>query len=246
MNIFYHTDIFIAHGIAVEYNFDMTEKEHAQKLRAEGKTFSDIQEIIGRKIPKGTLSYWLKDVKLPPAYMKTYKENMLKSLARGRINSLANSRKKQEDRMIDIRSACERLLRNIDPKSYKIALSFLYLGEGYKWKSHRGLQLGSSSEELMQLYVLLLEKCYNINRTDLHAFINHRADQNLLTLKRYWSKLLRIPLNNFYQSKADPRTIGKKTNNQNYHGVCVVSCAGTDKQLELETLPKVLLEKLGP
>jgi hypothetical protein len=224
----------------------MTEKEIAQKLRAQGKTFGDIQEIIGRKIPKGTLSYWLKDVKLPPAYLKTYKENMLKSLARGRVNSLAYSRKKQEDRMAAIRKNCDEFLRVPDPQIYKIALSFLYLGEGYKWKSHRGLQLGSSSEELMELYVLLLEKCYNVKRMDLHAFINHRADQNLLGLKRYWSKVLEIPLKNFYQSKADPRTIGKKTIKMNYHGVCVVSCAGTDKQLELETLPKVLLKNLGP
>ena len=224
----------------------MTEKEIARKLRAQGKTFGDIQRIIGREIPKGTLSYWLKDVNLPSAYMKVYKKNMLKNLERGRVNSLAYSRKKQEDRMTVIRAMCEEFLSDPDSRIYKVALSFLYLGEGYKWKSHRGLQLGSSSEDLMLLYVYLLEKCFDVQRKDLHAFINYRADQNLLKLKRYWSKILNIPLAHFYRSKPDPRTIGKKTIKKDYHGVCVVSCAGTDKQLELETLPKVLLEKLGP
>ena len=225
---------------------NMTEKETARKLRAQGKTFGDIQRIIGREIPKGTLSYWLKDVKLPPAYMKAYKENMLKNLARGRINSLAYNKKKQEDRMVAIRKKCEDFLRVPDPQIYKIALSFLYLGEGYKWVGHRGLQLGSSSPELMRLYVLLLEKCYGIDRDVLHASMSYRDDQNLLKLQKYWSKTLGIPLKNFCQSKPDPRTVGKPTLKKDYHGVCIVSCAGTDKQLELETLPKVLLEKLGP
>lgn len=226
------------------YNLPMEEREIARKLRAQGKTFHDIQVTLGRKISKGTLSYWLKDIKLSAAYMKKYKINVLASLKRGRINSLKKRKLIQNQRANEIQLRCENIISNLDAPTLKIALAFLYLGEGYKWKSHRGLQLGSSSTELIQLYIILLERCYNVARQDLRAYVGHRADQNLLTLQKYWSKALKIPLSHFYKSKPDPRTVGKKTLNKDYHGVCTISCAGTDKQLELEALPRVILSKL--
>lgn len=121
-------------------------------------------------------------------------------------------------------------------------LAFLYLGEGGKWASHRGLYLGSSDPIILQWYIKLLNKCYGLTRNQFKASICYRADQNLEELKKYWSKVISIPLKNFYNSKPDPGTIGKPTRKKDYRGVCALTCAGTFHQLELELIPKVLIK----
>ncbi|OGI82361.1 hypothetical protein A3G53_01240 [Candidatus Nomurabacteria bacterium RIFCSPLOWO2_12_FULL_44_11] len=123
----------------------------------------------------------------------------------------------------------------------KMILSVLYLGEGTKWKGHSGMVLGSSDPNIILLYIKLLEICYGINHKKLKCRVSYRADQNLKSLERYWSKITGIPLSNFYKTKFDPRTIGKPTKNKKYRGVCVIMGAGSHIQLELEAIPKLIL-----
>lgn len=121
----------------------------------------------------------------------------------------------------------------------------LYLGEGAKLKSHRGLMLGSSDPRIIRLHIKLLAACYRIAREKLKCRISYRADQDLNTLQKYWSEITGIPLETFYKSKPDPRTIGKPTKCLDYKGVCVVMCSGTSIQLELDIITDIILESLS-
>ena len=68
-----------------------------------------------------------------------------------------------------------------------------------------------------------------------------------MELQEYWSRAAGIPLENFYKSIPDPRTVGKPTKDGNYKGVCVIMGGSTAIQLELEMIPKLILEKIrGP
>lgn len=121
----------------------------------------------------------------------------------------------------------------------------LYLGEGSKWKSHRGLALGSSDPQIIKLYIGLLNRCYGLKLEQMKIRVSYRADQNIDLLQNYWSKITKIPKRNFYKTIPDPRTIGKPTKNKQYKGVCVIYCSGTDIQLELELIPKLILQCLS-
>ena len=131
-----------------------------------------------------------------------------------------------------------------DADVLKLLLSMLYLGEGSKWKSHRGLVLGSSNPDIIRLYIRLLNICYGITTEKLKCRVSYRADQDIHVLQTYWSQITSIPLDNFYKTIPDPRTVGKPTKHQDYKGVAVISCAGTHIQLELEMIPKVILKGL--
>lgn len=50
-----------------------------------------------------------------------------------------------------------------------------------------------------------------------------RADQDPLTLKKYWAKELGLPPTNFKQVNLDQRSAGKKTY-ETYKGVCSLRC----------------------
>lgn len=123
-------------------------------------------------------------------------------------------------------------------------LSFLYLGEGAKRGSHSGIQLGSSDQDIIKLYLRLLKRCYKINPAQLKCRISYRADQDIRSLEEYWSKITKIPLSNFYKTIPDPRTAGKPTKNSDYKGVCVISGSRSYIQLELETISKIILKGL--
>ena len=85
----------------------------------------------------------------------------------------------------------------------------LYLGEGAKWKSHRGLQLGNSNPDIMKLDIKLLKDCFGVSPKQLTAIVYYRADQNFSQLVEFWSGITKIPKGSFYKSKPDKRTKNK-------------------------------------
>src|SRR3989344_735649 len=156
----------------------------------------------------------------------------------------ASTKHKRELFLGKVRQEAAQVLRKLDSENLKIVLAMLYLGEGAKWKSHSGLMLGSSDSQIILLYISLLKKCYKIKLSQLKCRISYRADQKINELEKYWSRITGISTKNFYKTKPDPRTVGKETKKTDYKGVCVISCAGSHIQLELEEITNLLLEKL--
>ncbi len=220
-------------------------RDLVRKLRGKGKTYSEIFHTTGIGITKSTISLWCRGVRLPPWYEKKV----------GKINkiNLAHAHTCARESQLRSHSALLEGLRrqNIHLGEFcgnrnvlKLMLAMLYLGEGAKWKSHRGLMLGSSDLRIILLYINLLRLCYGIEIKDLKCRICYRADQDIQKLERYWSSITKIPHENFYKTKPDHRTIGVPTRHKDYMGVCVITCRGTAIQLELDIIAQLTLESL--
>ena len=217
-----------------------------KKLRSKGKTYAEITKVLNIHVPKSTLSCWCEKVKLPVWYEKKIKDLNLKNFRRCQQLSLVSNRIKREKIISDIEEANGCLKSYLNDKNIlRMILSVLYLGEGSKWKSHSGLMLGSSEPVIILLYLKLLKVCYEIQPKQLKCRISYRADQNIKILEGYWSKVTGISLKNFYKTKPDPRTIGKKTKKLDYKGVCVIMGGSSTIQLELEMIPKIILRACG-
>lgn len=218
-------------------------KEKAQKLRLRGLTYSEIKQKLNLKIPKSTLSHWCAKIVMPSWYQN--KINKLNHLNLNKAQKMAwiSNKRKREEFLKNIWDKNIYLLNKLKDKDVlKLLLAVLYLGEGAKWKSRSGMQLGSSELDIIKFYLRLLKRCYGFKPHMLKCRISYRADQNINSLKKYWSRKLSIPLSNFYKTKPDPRTIGKPTKNKQYKGVCVISGGSSNIQLELETIPKIILK----
>ena len=216
-----------------------------RSLRAKGKTYSEISREIKIKIPKSTLSNWCEKVSLPIWYAEKIQTINKKNFSKALKIAWAVNKLKRERFLRSLLADKGQIVRNLKNKAFlKSLLAVLYLGEGTKWKSHAGLVLGSSDPTIIILYIRLLHICYGINLEQLRCRVSYRADQNIHALQKYWSRITSIPLKNFYKTIPDPRTVGKPTKRKDYMGVCVISCAGTHIQLELEMIPKVILEGL--
>jgi hypothetical protein len=224
---------------------DIATIEKVKNLRSQGKTYSEIMSSLKIKVPKSTISDWCTGVKLPTWYQQRIDELNKKSFSKAQKMAWVSNKIKRERLANEIINNNSHLLEKTkDGDFLKVILSFLYLGEGAKWKSHHGLMLGNSDPNIINLYIKLLNKCYGISLNSMKCRLCYRADQNLDSLQRFWSRKINIPLKNFYKTKPDARTIGKPTLKEGYKGVCVITCGGTHFQLELEAIPRIILSGL--
>ncbi|TSC91647.1 MAG: Uncharacterized protein CEN90_445 [Parcubacteria group bacterium Licking1014_17] len=216
-----------------------------RELRSEGNTYSEIMKSLKISVPKSTISNWCSGVKLPSWYIDKLNRINKKNFSKAQKMAWVSCKIKRERFLNQIKQNISHLTNKIDDKDVlKTILSVLYLGEGTKWKSHRGLMLGNTDPATIKLYVRLLNICYGIKADSLKCRVSYRADQDIKSLEKYWAKTTGIPLKNFYKTIPDPRTVGKPTRRKNYKGVCVITCAGTHIQLELEAIPKLILSGL--
>ena len=219
-------------------------REKIRLLRSQGYTYPEIIAELGKPIPKSTLSYICRDVSLPASYSRKIKTLNQKHLREARQKALVANRNNQERIALDIKTR-NLEFANLSDREAKIALAYLYLGEGAKRSGFRGLALGSSNPAIIKSYIGLLHRCYGITPEELKCRILYRADQNLDALERYWSQLTGVRRANFYKTKPDPRTVGKPTLQSDYKGVCVLSRRGTEIQLELQIITDIIVENMG-
>jgi len=220
-------------------------KNKAKSLRSQGKTYQDIINELDLRIPKSTLSYWLRGVILSPESERVLSIKINEKLKYAR--SLAINTKKQRQRdylnLLDKTNLpISENICNID--SAKIALAMLCLGEASKSTSKSGFYLGSSDKKIIILFINLLRRCFSINSSKFRFTIQCRADQKVELLEEYWREVVGVSTGQFYKPRADPRSVGKPTLKKDYMGVLRVDYIDRKIQLELESLAKMLYNQV--
>jgi hypothetical protein len=125
-------------------------------------------------------------------------------------------------------------------ETMELALAMLYLGEGFK-KTDTGI--GNSDPMILIFFISLLKRLYGVKTEDMKCYLHLRADQNPEKMRLYWSKTLKIPVENFGKASIDKRTEGSKTYDS-YKGVCIVRCGNVAIQRKLVYLSRIYCEKM--
>jgi transcriptional regulator with XRE-family HTH domain len=217
-------------------------KENAIALRKHGLSMIKIEKDLG--IPRSTLSGWFKNIPLTKKQKKKLSNNKLRALVQARKNAVLWHNAQKRNRLETAEKDARKTLISIDPSNpvfLELALAFLYLGEGSKKNIETAL--GSSDPKILKLFLAGLKNIYNIDPNKIRCELYLRADQNPDKIKNYWSKELRIPLNNFKQVNIDKRTIGTITY-PHYKGVCNLRCGNVAIQRKLVSLANLFCEKI--
>jgi len=216
-----------------------TLKNKVIDLRKKGKTYRQICDILKHHIPKSTLSYWLKGVKLSIIQKKEIRRQNLKHLSKIRKIALVKKQALREKYFQTILTQNKNLgFIAKDCQVAKIMLVMLYWCEGSK--SGKGaLTFGNSDPKIIELFLRLMRQVYNIDENKLRCTVQCRYGQNALELERFWRKITSIPKDKFYPAVIDERTKGKPLKKKNYKGVCRIDCFSANIYHELTTIPKV-------
>ncbi len=223
-------------------------KNRVQKLRQQGKTYGEIQTILGKRIPKSTLSHWCRHTPLPPFYQSKISHLNTKNLNKGRLIAVEINKIKRQELLNQITDTNKPISTQItDPNIAKIALSMLCLGEASKYnpKVRGSFYLGNSNPKIILIFLKLLEIAFpDFDSRKLRCTVQCRADQDTESLTKYWHKVTNIPLKQFYKPLIDPRTQGKPTQKPDYKGVLRVDYFNSKTRLELETLANLVYNNL--
>lgn len=219
-------------------------KNKSIKLRLEGHTYSEILNLLGRKVSKSTLSYWLKNIEMTNLQKRTLQNNIDAKLKKAQKAALKINKFRRKKYLADLKNKNLYLLKKLDCDCQKLILSMLYLGEGAKTKGTQFLSLGSSNPKIIKLYLVLLKNCFTIDRSKFRIRIQCRADQNIKVLENYWHNLTKISKKQFYPTYIDKRTIGSPTKMKEYKGVCTIHYFDRSIQFELELLSESVIKCL--
>lgn len=222
------------------YTFKLT----AVTLRKKGKTYGEIKRIIGKPIPKSTLSYWFRSIIISKTYQRRLSKKVFENIKNAQARALITNRLKRERYIQEVKNRVKHLLIKLKNKdTAKIALAMLFLGEGSK-KAKGRVVFGNSDPATVKLFLELLRYCYKINENKFRCTLQCRADQNIKKLEKFWTKVTNISQNQFYKAKVDSRTIGKPTKKLDYKGVCRIDYFSGDIFMELKQIIEVITK--GP
>ena len=218
-------------------------KKKALRLRKQGKSFRDIENLLG--IPRSTLSGWFKNIVLDKKYQIKLHKNWVNALKKARKEAVKWHNNQKETRLKTAQEQALKVLSQInfkDKSIIELALSLLYLGEGFKMNGGTGM--GNSDPLILRFFIKSLEECFNLNVNKIKCELHLRADQNPILTKQYWSKELNIPLENFTSISVDKRTIGSSTY-PTYNGVCVLRCGNIAIQRRLLYLARNFCKEIA-
>ena len=107
-------------------------KSKAISFRREGKSLRDVESYLD--IPRSTLSYWFKNIKLTPLQYKLLENRHKKSLTKARKEAVVWHNQQKIHRIQLAAEEAEKTLSKIKTKKeiIELGLALLYLGEGSK------------------------------------------------------------------------------------------------------------------
>lgn len=226
-------------------------RENVRRLRGKGKTYAEINSVLGEDIPKSTLATWCRGVRLPKFFKKKLELLAKTNIKKARQKALIVNREKRRKYLNSLKATNRKRAKKIKDRDVaKTALAMLCLGEASKSSSKaRAFTLGSSDLRIVLLFLRLLEYCFDdFDMNKIRCTVQCRADQNIKELERYWLEHTGVPRRLFYKARIDPRTIGKKTRKKDYKGVLRVDYLNRKTQLDLETLANLIFDNIveGP
>lgn len=216
-------------------------KQQAINLRKNGQTYSEICIELSANIPKSTLATWCRGVKLSKASIDRIRLLELNNLVKARLIAQAANKKKQHNRLKSILDHNRHLSKfKSDKDVAKIILATIYLCEGTKSQKQASITLGNSDPLIISLFLQLLRFCYNIDEGKFRCTVQCRNDQDIPKLERFWQKTTKIPKNQFYGARIDPRSVGKKSMKPDYRGVCRINYLSSEMFWTLTKIGEIL------
>jgi hypothetical protein len=162
----------------------------ALELRKQRKSYSQIKSILG--ISKSTLSEWLRDYPLTKDEI-----NNLRAFSEARIERYRQTMKqKREAKLISYGLDETHKYLPLSKREIYIAGLFLYWGEGNKSSRHI-VSINNTDPLLVQFAVYWFIKGLDMPISKIHGFVHLYSDMNIKKELLFWSKTIKIPLNQF-------------------------------------------------
>lgn len=197
------------------------EKQKAIVMRQKGMSYSQIKEKL--KVSKSTLSGWLSDMPLSEKRIRELQADNPVRIERYR-NTM---RAKKYARLEEVYRKVSYDIEVLSKRDLFLAGLFLYWGEGTKAQNSL-VALTNTNPNMLRFFIEWL-KLFGVKNKDLKVKLHLYSDMNIKESLDFWSKELKIPINQFHKSyikKTDSKSITYK--NGFGKGTCSVILGSRD------------------
>ena len=186
-------------------------KLKAQELRRQGLSVKEIEKRL--KVSRSSVSLWIRDIKLTNAQLEKLYLNKKTGQLRGCIIAANN---KKEARLRQIKELKECGIKEIGKMRKRdrfIAGVSMYFAEGSKTDS--SVQFSNSDPRAIKFMADWMREFCKPSEDRFRASIYIHDNLNISKAKKFWSKLIDVPLDQFtktYIVKNNPKRFRKVRN----------------------------------
>ncbi|MBX4211593.1 MAG: hypothetical protein KW806_02260 [Candidatus Yanofskybacteria bacterium] len=165
----------------------------AIELRQKGQSYSEIESAL--HLPKSTLSFWLKNVKLTPEQSEKLSERRMRGLIAGRTRK--SSRTPEAIERLQKVSAQD--IQKISKRELWLMGIILYWRERFSHDLQKGVRFTSSDPKLINFFLKWLKDVGQISDEEIlfDIFAPAQKRNNTLELVSHWSEATGFPRDSF-------------------------------------------------
>jgi len=204
-------------------------KNKALLLRQKGLSIGEIS--VRLSVPKSTVSVWCRDIKLTALQIIRLQRKMAEGSYAGRMKFLETIRAKRKSETIRLRKEGLKEVGSLSNRDLFIGGIAMYCSEGTTSPSNEQVSFSNSDPRMILYMIEWFKKICGVSagRFTIQVRINKIHSKRAGEIERYWSRLTKIPLNQFTKIiliKAKQKKIYLKPND--YYGtVRIMARQGT-------------------
>jgi len=167
-------------------------------MRKHGFSYSEIENRI--HVPKSTLSYWLKDIKLTQEQIKKLNDKRTATAKANAKNKVSRTSRTIEE----IKSSSAQDIREISKKELWLMGIMLYWKNGNKNDMKKGVHFSSSDPQMIKLFLKWLREIGGVKNREIKFNIFQKGSRNNSSRKNssdevigYWVKITGFPKSHF-------------------------------------------------
>ncbi len=210
-------------------------------LRIEKRlSYSAIQKEL--KVPKSTLSYWLKEHPLHEVeILKLRRQSWLRGeTSRERFRN--TMRAKRDSLGKKVYQKYKKQMDSLSNVSFFVAGLMLYLGEGDK-KSKGRVGLANTDPAVIQFFLKWTVDFLGIDKRNIHAELHLYENMDIEAEKLFWRKTTGLLKSQFYKTQVRKIQAGKFVyQGSQRHGTCSIIFDSVEKKREITMAVKALLD----
>ena len=216
-------------------------RQQAVDLRLKKQfSYAKIREQL--KVPKSTLSYWLRELPLSEEKVLDLRRAGWKKSEGGREKFRSTMRKKREAKDHIVYLKYQMKFSDIPEVASFVAGLMLYLGEGSKTEPSK-LVLANTDPKIIKFYISWLNKFLDIPREKMKAWLNLYGNMDIEKEKEFWIRETGFSSDQFY--KPSVRVLQKASfsyQDSHRHGTCSIYIGGVEKNREVRMATKAFLD----
>lgn len=194
-----------------------TDRHLAIALRKQGKSYSEINKELG--IPESTMGYWFRG----NPWSEEIKRNLIlkaQVLARPKLRLMHRANMKKWDAWHqECRDEAVKEFPDLKNNILFASGLMLYWGEGDKVIKNGSVRLVNSDPAIIKIFYTFLNEVLKILKEKIYLRLTLYPELNDEAVKKYWSNILNIPLQQF---KNSIRILGRHPNKRLSYGICSI------------------------